>query len=753
MKTHAMIAGMLLLAAGPAFLVAAAQEYGDGGSGSSTAYPCEEPRKICKVYTECSEDTGECKDHEVCYEEPGECRETCDRPTERCEVYKVCNDAGECWEEKKCYTENEPQPCDPCKVKPEECERCYIPEGCPPPCREYDDRQHAADGTASSHPAERCPPPPPPCYDDRQYNADGTTSHPAEPCPPPCREYDDRQYAGDTGETTRPADHRCPPPGGLWLEAQPQDARIGEPVKILVRWYNMWEGQLAVWIVSHERGEEPRPATEEPHRDCVDGNGNFVRCEDEPHRDCVDENGDFAPCREPARAPPSPPPGDVVYKFEIGPEGSKPEGAVELVWKQTDQSGNQVPEGGYEIRAQFGTAWGGSGVWIGGERPDRPPPCAAYGRAEARAYAEARSDGGYAHAESSAYAEARANPIPTGWHCGFTYENGWAKGRHVSFHVDEANGVIQRFVADGNPVFVEVKTTDTNPLTVKNLGWLFLKGGVASYGALDVPGGALAAAACGPAGSVAHFKLALAEGVEAKQDGNTVFLGRLGIIVVEGDAKLSLEGSVVYAEVAAHGIRCDPENEEMPRSFLMFRGHGSEDFDNYEERPDVARGKAEAIAARQLGAEAQIRMEGDVPRLETVDYTGVRVELKEAVRGRSTLTVDSDRHEGKIVTFRLPKAVLDVMKPEDVAVLFDATGARLASSFDELRAGLSEPVYVVVITSAHVEVLLWVPGFSVHTVQIQSVAGGLSSPMWIGALAGFAAIATAAALALRPRKQ
>ncbi|HVL88460.1 MAG TPA: hypothetical protein VM681_10735, partial [Candidatus Thermoplasmatota archaeon] len=368
--------------------------------------------------------------------------------------------------------------------------------------------------------------------------------------------------------------------------------------------------------------------------------------------------------------------------------------------------------------------------------PPEPHPCPVYGTPTARAY------------DQSGAMREETRPERR---CGFRYADGVAMGQHVKFHLDERTGDVTRYTVEGTSVFYGMSVRGGNPiLDVQNHGWLFARGRVAAYGFHDGPGGGIAVAACGAQEAGVVFKLA--DGVFAKQGDGEVYLGGAfhGVFTGKGAVRLSVSdnGREVLAKIAASNVRCEPNGGQEPHHALLFHGRPAQFRD--EPEPLVS-AKARAIAERRLGAEAEITADA---QLRTVDYTGVEVRLREAVSGRAILTVDSPQHEGKIVTFRLPRAILSVMAPEEVSVLFDGGDARMAASFEDLQRGGPESKFVVVIAANHVEVLVWVPHFSVHEITIQSVASAsiVGSPAWIGVAVGGAAIAAAACLTLRGRR-
>ncbi|HLF23339.1 MAG TPA: hypothetical protein VI565_05395, partial [Burkholderiales bacterium] len=384
---------------------------------------------------------------------------------------------------------------------------------------------------------------------------------------------------------------------------------------------------------------------------------------------------------------------------------------------RTDTNGQSVEPGRYVVHARMGGASARAMIEDGRAHPEPPQPV----------------HGGL------------ARPIAP-W--AFVVDGNTVRGLHVQFSIDRATGDIRDFNVDGNRLFDSIRVAGGNPIReIRNDGMLFLRGEREAFGFMDVPGGAFLTAPCAPSGESVGIGIQVATGIDVKSDGRYVRLDGAanGMIARTDGGDITQDGRQIATEIVAEGIACEPKTEEMPRAMLGFRGGGFEG-----ERPSpLEPEKARALAAGRLGAEATIDANGERPVLRNQDY-GVEVKLKDASEGSATLTVDSPNHEGKVVTFRLPKKILSAVTPEEVRLLFDGNGARLASDVREVINGCDEPLYVVVLTAESVDVMLCVPHFSEHTVTIQSSAAALgSAPAWIGALAGLGAVGAGAALVAR----
>ncbi|MFW6040502.1 MAG: hypothetical protein ACOC85_01555 [Thermoplasmatota archaeon] len=83
--------------------------------------------------------------------------------------------------------------------------------------------------------------------------------------------------------------------------------------------------------------------------------------------------------------------------------------------------------------------------------------------------------------------------------------------------------------------------------------------------------------------------------------------------------------------------------------------------------------------------------------------------------------------ECKIVAIKLYKHVLNVDEAEDLEVTFDGEEIGMADDFDDIIDTSDGAKYLVSIGSENIQVLVMVPNFSTHIIEIARAALGLES--------------------------
>jgi hypothetical protein len=117
--------------------------------------------------------------------------------------------------------------------------------------------------------------------------------------------------------------------------------------------------------------------------------------------------------------------------------------------------------------------------------------------------------------------------------------------------------------------------------------------------------------------------------------------------------------------------------------------------------------------------------------------------------------VQSEIQEGRIVSLNLNKGALNASNEKDLKVLLDGSDIKRCDSIEELTEmqGGTEAGYYIVLGDVQNTVFVYVPHFSTHTINVQSIAGLLPN-MLIPGLLAFIVIAAAVALVImRGRKK
>lgn len=247
-----------------------------------------------------------------------------------------------------------------------------------------------------------------------------------------------------------------------------------------------------------------------------------------------------------------------------------------------------------------------------------------------------------------------------------------------------------------------------------------------------------------------NVTLALADGINATQDDDhKVRLsggGFQGILWNDDDGGLVLDGG----EVSVAG------DMDVDLKFMAARGPMMRDGDG--DRNDSI---ATAASHGRIGAEVRAFQVDGALQSQSVALTDM--EVLTTRRGHNVMVVvSSDNETGRTVVLHLDKELYPGRGEADLTVLFDGDNiSRAADLTDVLDPSDDdgEAEYVLVVGAEEIQVLVSVPGFSVHTVEVAAVQGldaiipqGLSATQ-IAAALGAAAVTVGLAAAAAGRRR
>ncbi len=160
--------------------------------------------------------------------------------------------------------------------------------------------------------------------------------------------------------------------------------------------------------------------------------------------------------------------------------------------------------------------------------------------------------------------------------------------------------------------------------------------------------------------------------------------------------------------------------EEM---FMVFRMTDQEDDSEMDE--DVTKG----ISKGEVGGEVVVDRDEKGYSDISVNYSDMKMKTEVKEKNRVQVEVSSDTlEEGKVVSLKVYKDVLDIDDIKELQVMFDDEEISLADDYEDLTNTSDGAEYLVSIGAEEVQVLVMIPHFSTHTIDLLKT-GSSASPV------------------------
>ena len=361
---------------------------------------------------------------------------------------------------------------------------------------------------------------------------------------------------------------------------------------------------------------------------------------------------------------------------------------------------------------------------------------------------------------------------PSGSHGGmgigigsFNYSNGVAKGRFVDFDINPESGVITNYQVNGTTVFSGVSYSDSTTGKVMVRGASLMYFGLGEH--IEPPANwshnntifksswLMLHAHDNPAG-ILHIveygentiTYTLGNGITAEKTSNhTVSINGTvhGVLVFTGSA--SVTGKQVIINLGTNDFQFG--NYTYRGGSVVFIRTSLWHF-NEKLRQKIMN----AIANGKVGGEIMIH--GN--REDFMNYTyGFHAQVMKEEQNMVKIQVQSESHMGKVVLIDINKTQMQYNSNHKITVKIDGNELKMTSETDVLAGG-TEGKYAVVDNGNFVTVMVYVPHFSEHTVNVESqpsnslVESVLSNSLFIGAIiAIIVIIAIVAAVIIKKR--
>ena len=154
--------------------------------------------------------------------------------------------------------------------------------------------------------------------------------------------------------------------------------------------------------------------------------------------------------------------------------------------------------------------------------------------------------------------------------------------------------------------------------------------------------------------------------------------------------------------------------------YLVFRMTDFEIQGQERERErEMERNISDSISQGKIGGEVIIDRDQEGFSEMSVSYTDMQMMTQVRDKNRIQITVSSDTlgEEGKIIAAKMYREAFNIDSLEELEVTFDGEEIEMAEDFEDLL-GSDEAKYLVSMGSEKIEVLVMVPHFSTHTIEI-----------------------------------
>ncbi len=151
-------------------------------------------------------------------------------------------------------------------------------------------------------------------------------------------------------------------------------------------------------------------------------------------------------------------------------------------------------------------------------------------------------------------------------------------------------------------------------------------------------------------------------------------------------------------------------------TFILFRMTEVEDGEESEMDEDINEG----ISKGEIGGELTIDSEKGEYKQVSVNYADMNMmsQVKDKNRVRVMVSSDTLGEKGKIVAAEIYKSVLDVDDIDDLEIKFDGEKISMANDYSDLNDTSDGAEYLVSIGQDKIQVLVMVPHFSTHSIDI-----------------------------------
>ncbi len=159
--------------------------------------------------------------------------------------------------------------------------------------------------------------------------------------------------------------------------------------------------------------------------------------------------------------------------------------------------------------------------------------------------------------------------------------------------------------------------------------------------------------------------------------------------------------------------------------FIMFRMTDAEDEKESEMEENISHG----ISKGEIGGEVEVDKDNGGYKEVSLSYADMSIMTQVQDKNRVRMMVSSDTlgENGTIVAAEISRSVLNADDVRDIKVAFDGKNISMADDYEDLKNSSDGAEYLISIGQDKVQVLVMVPHFSTHSIDIfksvSSIAG------------------------------
>jgi len=332
------------------------------------------------------------------------------------------------------------------------------------------------------------------------------------------------------------------------------------------------------------------------------------------------------------------------------------------------------------------------------------------------------------------------------------YADGVANGTFVHFLLNETTGKVTNYSLKTPSgvvkIFDSIEVKDFDPSSLKVQGAvMLLRNESVQIIVHDNPTGMYHVVANDTQTTVS-FKLA--EGIDVNQiallSNNHEDDSREAVIISAGSVQgvIASDEGPLSVETGSAGTYV---NVTFVEDHVMFRA-----------KPVFAHGNMnneqamlQAIIQNRMACELSLMVRNGNAMYDIMEYQHqFRMRVMEAERNRVVIEVSSPDHEGKVILMNMDMQTMETKKGQMTVKLDGANVRWTANPLDVLYAtgsNSSDAIYTVLNGGETSQLLIYVPSFSVHILNVQSVMPGMEIFGIAGIAAGLAAVAVVGAAA------
>lgn len=308
---------------------------------------------------------------------------------------------------------------------------------------------------------------------------------------------------------------------------------------------------------------------------------------------------------------------------------------------------------------------------------------------------------------------------------GFEYSNGHAQGLFVSFNINPTTGEVKNYTLRNITVFSEINYQTQTMGRVLVHGSMLMYTGYGIHTEIGKHHG-------NHSNATMHFvwRMLIAHDnptgvlhILARGNDTLTFTLAPNITIINTNTtnyctEISLGGNITgkllisQGNVSINGTRILIQTGEVKSSNIIFLVPAKWYIPG-----KIVSAVMQEIEKGKMGGQMYISDEGQ----DFVNYTsGLQMNVLEKERNRIQISVSAEGHEGKFIMLTIDKNILEYGKNRTVKVMLDSMEIKM-EQYSQIFNESQNAAYAVINDTHAVTILIYVPHFSEHALDVQSV--------------------------------